>query len=79
MIAGTVLSLVPVSPKVIHKKTEKLYTVVYCCTVICFGISISQQFEENAVVSCLLPYISSMTAPDITQDLQLEMLSHSPH
>jgi len=32
--------------------------------VIWFGISLSNQFEENAVVCCLLACVCSMTTPD---------------
>jgi hypothetical protein len=36
-------------------------------TVKCFGISLRQQFEENAAVSCPLVCVCSITKPDRMQ------------
>jgi hypothetical protein len=36
-------------------------------TVICFGIILRKQFEENAVVYCLMAYVCSVATPDLTR------------
>jgi hypothetical protein len=64
---------------------EKQWTVKG--TVICFRIGLSQQFEENTVVCCLLiclqhenarPHTARHTVKQI-QDLKLEVLPHLPY
>ena len=36
-------------------------------TLICFGVTLSQRFEENAVICCLLACVCGMTTPDLIQ------------
>jgi hypothetical protein len=55
------------------------------CTTMCFGISISQQFEQNVVVYRLLAHVCSMTTPEVLQlanratDSGPEVLPHSTY
>ena len=51
----------------------------------CLGISISQQFEQNAFVCSILACVCSLTTPEILQpahratDSGTEVLHHSPY
>jgi hypothetical protein len=48
-------------------KSEKLYNTVPYCTVIFFGVVLSQQLVEKAAVCCLLAPVCSTTTPDLLQ------------
>jgi hypothetical protein len=48
---------------------KQLMIAVCLWTVICFSSSLSQQFEQNAAVCCLLACVCSLTTPNLIQPI----------